>query len=60
MKKTYKVVRAHQGDKAYAVGDEREGEDHELAHLVPNVLVEVKAEREHVNKAGRPRSNKES
>ena len=58
MKKTYTVVRAHQGDKPYAVGDTREGEEHELAHLVPNVLVEAKAEREHANKAGRPRLNK--
>ena len=67
MKKTYRVVRAHQGDKPYEVGDTREGEDHELAHLVPNVLVEAKAEREHANKSvdaplnkrGRPRKDEE-
>jgi len=60
MKKTYRVVRAHQGDKPYAEGDTREGEEHELAHLVPKVLVEAKAEPAHANKAGRPRLNKDT
>lgn len=58
MKKTYRVVRAHQGDKAYEVGDTREGEEHEMAHLVPNVLVEVKAKTEHLNKSVDPPTNK--
>ena len=43
MKKLYRVVRRHEGDKLYEVGDTREGEDHELKHLIPSCLQEIKA-----------------
>lgn len=56
MKKLYRVVRRHEGDKLYEVGDTREGEDHELKHLIPSCLQEVKAE--HANKAERVSRNK--
>lgn len=58
MKKLYRVVRRHEGDKPYEVGDTREGEEHELKHLVPSCLQEIKAEREHANKAERVSRNK--
>lgn len=59
-KRTYRVLRRHDGDRMYDVGDTREGEDHELQHLVPLTLQEIseKAEREHANKAERVSRNK--
>ena len=59
-KKTYRVLRRHDGDKLYEVGDTREGEDHELKHLVPLTLQEIteKTDRPHANKAERLSSNK--
>ena len=40
------VLRPHEGDRFYNVGDIREGAANELAHLVPHVLapLETKAE----------------
>jgi hypothetical protein len=37
----YKVLRRHIGDRAYEVGEERDGEG--LEHLVPKVLEPIKA-----------------
>lgn len=39
----YTVVRDHEGDRPYAVGDEREAIASEVAHLVPHVLKPVEA-----------------
>jgi len=32
----YTVIRAHQGDKWYAEGDERTADERDVAHLVAN------------------------
>ena len=56
--KTYDVIRAH-GD--YEVGDTREGNPAELAHLIGKCLVEkksTKAEPEVKNKMQKPLKNK--
>lgn len=34
----YRVVREHQGERDFAVGDERVADPGAVAHLVPNVL----------------------
>lgn len=51
----FTVVRRHDGDRTYDVGETREGTMAELGHLVPKVLVPasngVKAERSPQNKA---------
>ena len=58
---TYKVLRQHYGEKAYAAGDTREAEPREVAHLVASgVLAEVveKAAPKLANKAAPKVSNK--
>ena len=35
----YRVVREHYGEKPYVTGDTREAYEHDVAHLVPHVLV---------------------
>jgi hypothetical protein len=61
-KKTYRVVRAHEGDRPYAEGDTREATAAEVKHLVPHVLEpiepEEKAEADLSNKAEPPMANK--
>lgn len=57
MKKLYRVVRRHDGDKPYQVGDVREGYEHELRHLIPSCLQEIKAEAE---KAAPAHANKQA
>jgi len=50
----YRVLRPHDGDKFYAIGDIREGNETELKHLVPltlEPLKEGKAESAPANKA---------
>lgn len=47
----YDVIRAHEGDKNYEVGDVREANEGEVAHLVPHVLRPLK-------KAAKPLKNK--
>ena len=48
----YDVRREHLGDKLYSVGDEREANPNDVAHLVKNgVLVEKKAKEAPKNKA---------
>lgn len=37
----YRVVRPHEGDRPYAVGDTRTALPSDVAHLVPHVLVPV-------------------
>lgn len=56
----FKVVRAHEGDRSYAVGDVRDGRYEDLKHLIPKVLqpIEGKAEAAPQNKAERPPKNK--
>lgn len=39
--KKYKVVKDHIGDKEYFERDIREADEHVVAHLIPNVLVEI-------------------
>jgi hypothetical protein len=34
----YRVLRPHDGDKFYNVGDTREGNENDLKHLVPKTL----------------------
>lgn len=41
----YEVVRAHEGDQYYAVGDTRKALASEVAHLIGKTLVEKKAEK---------------
>jgi hypothetical protein len=50
----YRVLRPHDGDKFYNIGDTREGNESELKHLVPLTLepiTEAKAEKAPLNKA---------
>lgn len=56
--KTYTVMREHIGDRAYVVGDKREANPHEVAHLVANGVLIEKAEVKLSNKAEKPASNK--
>ena len=37
----FKVIRHHQGDKAYVPGDIREAVKGEVAHLIGTVLIEI-------------------
>lgn len=37
----FRVIREHEGDRFYAVGDTRTAVAAEVKHLVPNVLEEV-------------------
>lgn len=55
----YIVKRAHLGDKPYAVGDLREADPTDVAHLVRSgLLVEQKAEPAPKNKAAPIAKNK--
>ena len=56
----YTVKRAHQGDKWYSEGDEREAKEADVAHLVGSVLepVKTKAEPPVKNKAVSAPKNK--
>jgi hypothetical protein len=54
----YTVLREHFGDKAYVKGDEREADANEVAHLVANGVLELKAENPVQNKAVQAPSNK--
>lgn len=56
-KKIYEVIRPHYGEKQYDVGDEREADSNDVAHLVPDTLKE-KAESKSKNKAAAKSSNK--
>ena len=49
----YRVLRPHDGDKFYKVGDVREGAENDLKHLVPLTLepIREKAEPALSNKA---------
>lgn len=50
----YRVLRPHDGDKFYRIGDIREGNEIDLQHLVPLTLepiTETKAENAPLNKA---------
>lgn len=49
--KTYTVMRAHQGDKWYAEGDEREADENYVAHLVERGVLQEKAAPKPKNKA---------
>ncbi|HEY4546671.1 MAG TPA: hypothetical protein VIG90_09635 [Pedomonas sp.] len=40
----FKVLRRHDGDKEYDVGDTREANATDVAHLVPNVLIPLDAD----------------
>lgn len=42
----YRVLRPHDGDKFYNVGDTREGNENELKHLVPRTLEPIKGKAE--------------
>lgn len=66
-KMKYRVLRPHDGDKPYAVGDTRVAEPQDVAHLVPKVLEpldgaaakpKAKAEPKVQNKADPALSNK--
>lgn len=50
----FKVKRPHVGDREYAIGDVREANSRDVAHLIPNTLepivVESKAEPHPQNK----------
>lgn len=52
----YKVIREHVGDRHYNVGDEREANENDVAHLIGRCL--VKAEKPVENKAAKPLKNK--
>lgn len=56
----FKVIRAHEGDKYYAIGDTREAKEKEVAHLVGKCLVPwpEKAAKPVKNKAAAPLANK--
>ena len=55
---TYKVVREHEGDRRYAVGDTREALPSDVAHLVPHVLAPVEAQEAPATPAKPPRKAK--
>jgi hypothetical protein len=58
-KKTYEVLRPHQGDRFYAQGETREAESADVAHLVKSgTLVETKAQKQPQNKAAPAPKNK--
>lgn len=42
----YRVLRPHDGDKFYNVGDIREGNENDLKHLVPLTLEPIKTKAE--------------
>lgn len=65
MTNRFKVIRAHEGDRHYNVGEIREGNANELRHLVPQVLqdlgpvaAEGKVAPQHRNKQARDPANK--
>lgn len=41
----FEVIREHQGDRFYRVGEMREGSASDFAHLIPNVLRLVEGEK---------------
>lgn len=52
MKKSYKVMREHRGDKFYKRGDLREAVEGDVKHLVTRgILVEAKSEEKPKNQA---------
>ncbi|TCU25291.1 hypothetical protein [Rhizobium laguerreae] len=57
-KKTYNVIRPHQGDRWYEQGETREAEPVDVKHLVPGTLVLAKAEPTPQNKAAPAPKNK--
>lgn len=61
--KRYRVLRAHDGDRWYDVGDTREAVEAEVAHLVPLTLqpvgnAAIKQEPAPANKKAAPLANK--
>lgn len=56
----YEVIRAHTGDKDYAVGDTRAARPEDVAHLIGRCLVEKKAATPLRNKAVKATENKAS
>jgi hypothetical protein len=54
----YTVMREHFGEKSYVKGDDREAEPSDVAHLVSNGVLQLKAETPLLNKAMQAPSNK--
>lgn len=55
---TYRVLRAHEGDRAYQEGETRKGLAADLGHLVPLTLEPVASEQEKPAKAPAPAKRK--
>lgn len=49
-KNDYRVVREHEGDRFYSVGDTRTAIPSEVKHLIPHVLEEIGASSEQDDK----------
>lgn len=58
----YKVLRPHDGDQFYNVGDIRDANEADVKHLVPLTLQPIgeKAEKPSTNKAAPPVKNKKA
>lgn len=56
--KTYAVNRKHYGDRTYVPGDVREANEADVAHLVRNGVLTLKAEKPVDNKAASKLRNK--
>lgn len=56
----YEVLRQHLGDKEYAQGDIRTANPRDVAHLVKNGVLRLKAAPEVKNKAVRAPRNKKA
>lgn len=56
----FEVLRQHLGDRMYMPGDEREANQSDVAHLLRNGVLRVKAEPAVKNKAEKTQKNKKA